>query len=81
MRNLGEYPRHLHGEVNFKQVISYQALIGGLLVMLGVPEMMKRKKLMHGSKSFAIVLGRVSSRSTNASASIRWPITMSSIVW
>ena len=52
----------MHGEVNFQQITLYIGLIGSTCVMLGFPDMFKRKKIMQGSSSYAIVLGRVSSK-------------------
>ena len=40
-------------------MLSYQALIGGLLVMMGYPDVVKNGKIMQGTKSFAMILGRV----------------------
>ncbi|XP_076806620.1 uncharacterized protein LOC143450096 [Clavelina lepadiformis] len=55
---IGDYPRHINGEMNFLQVLAYEGLVGGLLVMFGFSDMESRRKIMHGSKSYAIVLGR-----------------------
>ncbi|XP_078491296.1 uncharacterized protein LOC113474972 [Ciona intestinalis] len=55
---IGAYPRHIHGEMNFLQALHYMGLIGGLLVLFGSVDMKERGKIMHGSKSYAIVLGR-----------------------
>ena len=49
-----------HGEINLLHCMIYMGIIGALVIMFAYPDMSKRRKVMHGSRSFAVEVGRVS---------------------
>ena len=50
-----------HGEINLLHCMIFMGIMGGLIIMFAYPDMRMRRKVMHGSKSFAVTVGRVMS--------------------